>query len=247
MELLALAKNMEDPELVKQAESKLEAARVQRDAAVAPSIRRDRAQAEVRRLETWMVAKKKTRDEVAQELAAAQTKFDKVEKELGAMQEQLGKAREDLAQAARMAAEEVATDRNMDDEEFSCDGEDEELESEFRGNVEVVRLHRQLMAARSAPRRANAPRTMEEVDRPKPRQTTRTWRQRLDSDLEDDGAWMDDEDLGQVDPNSPTPAPDALPEVLQAWRTVQQGAARKNAEVFGRMVAAKRHKIQQRG
>jgi hypothetical protein len=58
---------------------------------------------------------------------------------------------------------------------------------------------------------------------------------------------MDDEDLGQVDPNNPDPAPDAKAGVLEAWRTVQKGAARKHAEVFGRMVAAKRHKIQQRG
>ena len=61
---------------------------------------------------------------------------------------------------------------------------------------------------------------------------------------------MDDEDLGQVDPNNPAPAPDANPEVLEAWRAVQKGVARKHAEVYGRMVAAKRlkrHKVQQRG
>ena len=135
-----------------------------------------------------------------------------------------------------------------DEEEFSCDGEDEELESEFRGNVEVVRLHRQLLAAKISARASERPKDNGGGRSPKttaddahgPAVPT-------DSDLDDDGAWMDDEDLGQVDPNNPAPAPDANPEVLEAWRAVQKGVARKHAEVYGRMVAAKRHKVQQRG
>ena len=104
LELLALAKSMEDPELVNQAERKLEAARALRDAAVVPSIRCDRAQADVRRLESRMAAKRLSRDEAGQELAAAKTKYEKAEKELADIADQLSRAQEDLAAAAQMAA-----------------------------------------------------------------------------------------------------------------------------------------------
>ena len=112
LELLALAKNMDDHELIQRAEAKLEAARAQRDAAVAPSTRRDRAQAEVRRLESRVAAKRKLRDEAGQELAATKKKWEKAEKDFNDMVEQLSKAQKDLAAAAQMAAIEVATDRN---------------------------------------------------------------------------------------------------------------------------------------
>ena len=109
VELLALAKSMEDPELVSQAETKLEIARAQRDAAVAPSIRCDRAQAEVRRLESRMVAKRVSRDEAGQELAVAKRKYEKADRELAEIVEQLGRAQEILAAAAQMAATGVPT------------------------------------------------------------------------------------------------------------------------------------------
>ena len=103
LELLALAKSMEDPELVSQAEKKLDTARAQREAAVAPSIRCDRAQAEVRRLEVRMAAKRVSRDEAGKELAAAKTKYEKADQELAEIGEQLGKAQENLSAAAQIA------------------------------------------------------------------------------------------------------------------------------------------------
>ena len=114
VEFLALAKNMDDPELVQRAEGKLAAARAQRDAAVAPSIRRDRAQAEVRRLESRVVAKQKLREQAGQELAAAQEKCEKAEKELSDMAELLSKAQGELAAAAKLPAVRVSPDRPTD-------------------------------------------------------------------------------------------------------------------------------------
>ena len=112
----------------------------------------------------------------------------------------------------------------------------------------MVRLHRHFLAAKISAQSSERPKdngggrssktTADDAHGP-PVPT--------DNDLDVDGAWMDDEVLGEVGPDNPAPASDAKPEVLKSWRAVQKGVAYKHAEMLERMAFAKRHKVQQKG
>ena len=65
-------------------------------------------------------------------------------RELGNRMAELEKLQADLAAAP-------------DDDEVSCEGEDEGLEPEYRGNIDVVRLHRMLEAAKASVRVGERP------------------------------------------------------------------------------------------
>ena len=95
---------------------------------------------------------------IERKVSAKQASLAKAREEENRCKELLWQATDALEQASVQVSQRLSELEGLqgdlanadDDEEFSCDGEDEELDSEFKGNVEVVRLHRQLLAAKTS-------------------------------------------------------------------------------------------------
>ena len=109
-------------------------ARVERDAALSPQKLQSRLRQKIQ-------AKEASLGKALEAVEWHRTELEKATEQVGTWQQELEKLQGEL--------------RNIqpeDDEVSCCEGEDEGLEPEFRSNVEVVRLHRRLEAAKASAR-----------------------------------------------------------------------------------------------
>jgi hypothetical protein len=111
----------------------LEVARVERDSALSPQKLQSRLRQKIQ-------AKEASLGKALEAVEWHRAELEKATEQVGTWQQELEKLQGEL--------------RNVqpEDDEVSCDGEDESLEPEFRSNVEVVRLHRRLEAAKASAR-----------------------------------------------------------------------------------------------
>jgi hypothetical protein len=142
-----------EQDAIESAERLLAAARLARDKATPPAVAR-------RRLEERIAAKEAA---LSKAKVHCKTASDAVVAAQAAGVEADRQAEERTAELAKLQAELEAIEE-ADDGEFSCEEEDADLEVEFRGSVEVVRLHRQLEAAKTKVREGHAAKVGHEGD-----------------------------------------------------------------------------------
>jgi hypothetical protein len=128
-------------DILTDARKRLEAARAARDSAIPPEQVRSRLQQKLRSKENVLAKARESESRCKETLQQATAKLEE--------------ASEEVAQRLReLEALQAELTKIPEEDEFSCEGEDERLEQEFRGNVNVVRLHRQLEAEKAKARGA---------------------------------------------------------------------------------------------
>ena len=112
----------------------LEAARPERDAALS-----------LQKLQYWLrqkiQAKEASLEKAREAMEWHRAELEKATEQVGTRQQELDKLQGELRNA-----------QSNDDDEVSCEGENERLAPEVRRNVEIVRLHRRLEAAKASAR-----------------------------------------------------------------------------------------------
>jgi hypothetical protein len=147
---------------------KVEEARKERDNTMPPEQLRSRLQQRV-------CAKEASLAKAHEHAELCKAELEKATVELNKRKEELERLQTELASHA------------LDADEVSCEGEDEALEPEFRGCIDVVRLHRQLERAKSSVRAGERPGTPGAPDAGE-----------MDLDLEFEGGDIPDEILEEL-------------------------------------------------
>jgi hypothetical protein len=128
-----------DDATIEKANARLDEARAARDRAVPRDQLRSRIERKVAAKEGSITKAREVENRCKEALQQATEGLDKATLQVAQRLSELEALQEELANADG-------------DGEVSCQGEDESLEEEFRGDVEVVRLHRQLEEAKNKSR-----------------------------------------------------------------------------------------------
>jgi hypothetical protein len=161
LELLQVAEKTKAGEaFINEARRRLDEARATRDSATPPDKMRVRIERKVKAKENSLAQAREEEQRCKEAIQQATTALEKASGEAAQRLQELESLQVQLQQLPEV-------------DEFNCEGEDERLEHEFRGNVEVVRLHRQFEAAqrRLAEAKDNAAAGRSDASQPAPRPT----------------------------------------------------------------------------
>ena len=177
-------------EIITNARNKLEEAKSERDRATPPEKMRSRLSQKIREKEATAQTAREFESACKERLQKATADLEKAKEQVGLRLNELEVLRNDLA------------DVDAEDEEdtFSCEGEDEQLDPAFRGDIEVVQLHRRLEAAKLRHRERHASQSVEAAkDGPAADATCATQRDGDNGCMElDEESWLEGDSLAFV-------------------------------------------------